>query len=206
VEDSTDLAILREFAKRLNHPCAEVLERVFVHYVTTNLPSRAREHFFGILEGKPDLVGIALFDHLESQLQTGQPLMETIWQRREIENYFCTREVLIRWAENNTAYDLFNYAEQQKRLAVMNESIEEVTQLLAIDDKRPWSEDVKASDEVLDRIFRQFFKKMELPLTFRKANYHELVDLLKVEEIPREVIEKLDAILSVSKQAKPREE
>lgn len=206
LEDSTDLAILRAFAKKMNHPVLESLDRVFVSYVTTNLPSRARDHFRGLLEGKPDLVGIAIFDRLDFALQPAPPLEEMTWNCREIENYFCSESVLLRWAaQSDTAYDLFNYHEQQKRLTAMREAIDEVTNLLAIDEKNPWSGDVKASDEVLDRIFRQFFKKMELPLTFRKANYHELVDLLEVGEIPVEVTEKLDAILSVSKQAKPRE-
>lgn len=206
LEDSTDLAILRAFAKKMNHPVLESLDRVFVSYVTTNLPSRARDHFRGLLEGKPDLVGIAIFDRLDFALQPAPPLEEMTWNCREIENYFCSESVLLRWvAQSDTAYDLFNYHEQQKRLTAMREAIDEVTNLLAIDEKTPWSGDVKASDEVLDRIFRQFFKKMELPLTFRKANYHELVDLLEVGEIPVEVTEKLDAILSVSKQAKPRE-
>lgn len=205
VEDATDLAILRAFAKKMAHPVLEVLDKVFVHYVTTNLPSRAREHFYALREAKADMVGISIFDRLDVQLQENQPLHEHAWERREIENYFCLQSVLMRWAEQNTAYDLFNYHEQQRRLEAMRESIEDVTELLLIDEKKPWSEDVKASDEVLDRIFRQFFKKMELPLAFRKANYHELVDLLEVKEIPAEVTEKLDAILSVSKQAKPRE-
>jgi hypothetical protein len=206
VEDATDLAILHAFAKHLNHLCAEVLEKVFWHYVTTNLPQRARDHFYGLCEGKPDLVGIAIFDRLDVPLHPGQPLTEIMWERREIENYFCTPDVLMRWAESNTAYDLFNYQEQQKRLAAMREAIDEVTRSLAIDEKTPWSVDVKASEEVLDRIFRLFFKKMELPLTFRKADYHELVGLMKVDEIPGEVAEKLDAILKVASQAKPRED
>ncbi len=206
VEDSTDLAILRDFARKLSHPAAEILERVFVHYVTTNLPSHAREHFYGLREGKLDLVGIAIFDRLESQLQATPPLTEIMWKRREIENYFCTPEVLQRWADTSTSSDLFNFQEREKRLATMQEVIEEVTRLLSIDDKSPWSEDVKASDEVLDRIFRQFFRKMGLPLTFRKADYHELVALLNVDEIPGEVKEKLDAIWQVSQQAKPRED
>ncbi len=205
VEDSTDLAILRAFAKRLNHPCAEKLEKVFVNYVTTNLPQRARDHFFGLQEGKPDLVGLALFDRLDKQLQTSQSLKELMWQRREIENYFCDRDVLMRWANTDTPFDLFNYAEGQKRTAIMQEAISEVTQLLTLDDKLPWSEDVKASDEVLDRVFRLFFRKMNLPLTFRKADYHELISLLEPREIPGEVSEKLDAILAIADSAKPRE-
>jgi hypothetical protein len=47
LEGSTDLAILQAFAQTLGHPAANVLERPFVHYLTTNLPPRAREHKIG---------------------------------------------------------------------------------------------------------------------------------------------------------------
>ena len=73
LEGSTDLAILQAFAKTLKHPAAAVLERPFVHYLTTNLPNRAREHFFGLQEAKPDLVGFALFDRIDKPLASDTP-------------------------------------------------------------------------------------------------------------------------------------
>jgi ABC-type multidrug transport system ATPase subunit len=204
VEDSTDLAILQAFAQKLNHLAAKDLEQVFVHYVTTNIPNKAREHFYGLKEGKPDLIGVAIFDRIENSLNQDQPLLETMWRRREIENYFCKKDILLRWAEGEQKYDLFTYQEGPKRRLAMEESINEVTRLLEIDEKDPWSEDVKASDEVLDRIFRLFFKKMKLPITFRKADYHELVNFMKPEEIQKEIVEKLDYIHKIAESAKPR--
>ena len=64
VEDSTDLSILQAFASILGHEAAQYLERPFVHYVATNLPQKARDHFYGLREGKQDLVGVAIFDRL----------------------------------------------------------------------------------------------------------------------------------------------
>jgi uncharacterized protein len=60
LEGSTDLAILQAFARTLGHSALAALERPFVHYLATNLPGRAREHFFGLMEAKPDLLGLAL--------------------------------------------------------------------------------------------------------------------------------------------------
>jgi len=48
----------------------------------------------------------------------------------------------------------FGHAEFRQREQAMNEAIAEVTKLLEIDDLDPWSPDVKASDQVLDRVFR----------------------------------------------------
>jgi hypothetical protein len=203
VEDATDLAILKTFARILGHPAQDCLEMPFVHYVTTNLPQRSRDHFNGLREAKNDLVGIALFDRLDRTLQPSENLNEVMWSRREIENYFCTPEVLHAWVIHDVADDLFGIAERAARQQAMDKAIAEVTHLLEIDEKSPWSADVKATDEVLDRIFRIFFKERNLPLSFRKRDYHLLAGFLSKQQIDREVVEKLDAIVATAARAKP---
>jgi ABC-type lipoprotein export system ATPase subunit len=203
VEDSTDLAILKAFARILDHPAQAWLEMPFVHYVTTNLPQKSRDHFNGLREAKTDLVGIALFDRLERALAPNEKLNEIMWAKREIENYFCTQEVLHAWAVHDVADDLFGVAERATRQNAMEKAIADVTHLLEIDEKSPWSPDVKATDEVLDRIFRVFFKEINLPLSFRKRDYHLLAGFLSKQEIGQEVVEKLDAIVETALRAKP---
>ncbi len=205
LESSTDLSILQAFAKVLNHPAQTFLERPFVHYVETNLPERARDHFFGLREAKNDLVGIAIFDRLEKELQPGGALVETMWQRREIENYFCMEDVLLAYARHDLPDDLFGQAESQQREQAMREAIAEVTGALKILNKPdPWSIDVKASDEFLDPLFKKFFEKLKLPLRLRKSEYHILASLTPRNELDREVEEKLDKIVAVARSAKPR--
>ncbi len=205
VEDSSDLAVLKVFARILGHPAQALLEMPFVHYVTTNLPQKSRDHFNGLREAKNDLVGIAIFDRLDRALQPSENLNEIMWAKREIENYFCTQEVLYAWAAHDVADDLFGVAERATRQQAMGKAIAEVTHLLEIDEKSPWSPDVKATDEVLDRIFRIFFKEIVLPLSFRKRDYHLLADFLSKQHIDREVVEKLDAIVEIAARAKPME-
>ena len=205
LEDSTDLSILRAFAKLLHHEAADCLERPFVHYVATNLPQKARDHFFGLREGKPDLVGIAIFDHLDKQLKTDTAIVETMWNRREIENYLCSEEVLLAFAKHDVPDDLFGVAEQEKRTNLMRGSISEVAAALrTLDRPDPWSPDIKVTDDFLEPLFRNFFKKLNLPLSFRKADYYQLARFVSVEKIDPEVTEKLDRIASVAKIAKPR--
>ncbi len=198
LEGSSDLAILQAFAKTLEHQAAKHLERPFVHYVSTNLPQKAREHFFGLREAKDDLQGVAIFDRLDKKLDTDSDLVELMWSRREIENYFCAEDVLLAWVRHDQPDDLFGQAEARKREDVMCEAIAEVTRLLEIDEESPWSDDIKATDEVLDRVFRVFFKKLELPLTFRKADYHVLAKLVPKDKIDPDVTDKLDAIVEVA--------
>lgn len=206
VENSTDLAILQAFAKLINHEAQQYLERPFWKYVETNLPQRARDHFYGLREAKNDLVGIAIFDRLKGELQPNDSLIETMWRCREIENYFCMEEVLLAYARHDLQDDLFGSAERQHREQAMREAIADVTKLLEIDDLNPWSPDVKASDEVLDRVFKVFFKKLNLPLQLRKSEYHILAGLVPKERLDVEITEKLDAIVATAKKAKPRTE
>ena len=91
LEGSTDLAILRKLAERLRHPAYPLLQaKVPVNYLGTNKPQEARDHFHGLREAKPNLVGFALFDRLDKELQTGFALVECMWTQREIENYLAT--------------------------------------------------------------------------------------------------------------------
>lgn len=204
LEGSTDLAILRAFAKTLEHPVVRELERPFVQYLTTNLPSRARDHFFALQEARTDLVGVALFDRLDKPLQTGMPLTEMMWQKREIENYLCQEDVLIAYARHDQPDDLFGRAEAERREQVMRECIAEVAAALAILGRpSPWSDDIKASDEFLNPVFERFFKKLGLPNLLRKTDYHVLAGLVPKDKLAPEVTAKLDAILAVAKNARP---
>ncbi|MBI3922335.1 MAG: hypothetical protein HY318_13020 [Armatimonadetes bacterium] len=205
LEGSTDLAILQAFAATLEHDAAALLERPYVHYVATNLPQRARDHFYGLKEAKSDFVGVAVFDHLEKELQTGTPLLEVMWQRREVENYLCLEQVLIKYALQGQSEDLFSHAEVPEREKAMRESIREVSEALAtLNMPGPWSPDLKVSDEFLDPLFRKYFQKLGLPNLMWKSGYHELARLVPKESIDPEVSEKLDAIVETARQARPR--
>ncbi len=206
LEGSTDLAILQAFAETLGHPAATVLERPFVHYLTTNLPTRAREHFFGIQEAKPDLVGFALFDRIEKPLVSGTPLTETMWQKREIENYLCLESVLLAYARHDQPDDLFGRAEVGRREQIMRECIQEIgSALRTLRRIEPWSADIKATDEFLDPLFRLFFDKLELPNLLRKTDYHILARLVPKEHLDPEIVTKLDGIVAVANMARPKE-
>jgi len=207
LESASDLAILRVFAEKLNDQAAGLLARPFVHYVATNLPQKAREHFYGLKEAKPDLVGLALFDRLDRNLQSGTDLREIMWNRNEIENYLCTEDVLIAYArhDQDRPDDLFSHAEARKRENAMREAISEVTGALEkLGKPQPWSADIKASDEFLEPVFKAFFKKLSLPIAFRKTDYHSLAHFLPRDEIDPEVVEKLHAIVEVAQRASPR--
>lgn len=205
VEGSTDLAILQAFARKLEHAAQEALDRPFVHYVT-NLPAKAREHFFGLREAKVDLVGFALFDRIDQALQPHAALKEYQWKRREIENYLATPAVLLSYAEADAEQSgpLFAPAERKKRTDAMQECIDDLAPRAAIRDPRDrWWIDTKMSDDFLDRVFEAFFKKLGLPNLMRKTDYHVLAEFIAKDQIDGEIVSVLDEIVKTHKAAKP---
>lgn len=207
LEGATDLAILRAFAATLGHPAFALLESPFVHYVA-NQPGSAREHFYGLREALPDLVGAALYDRLEMKLHDDPNLTQLMWQQREIENYLTTPAVLLAYARRFAADrygDLFATAEAGRSTDAMSAAIDELTKALAtLGRPVPFGPDIKASDDFLDPLFRNFFARLGLPeATMRKTDYHTLAPFLDKPSVPAEVIEKLDAIAEVAAAARP---
>jgi ABC-type arginine transport system ATPase subunit len=200
LEGSTDLAILRAFAEKLNHPVRKLLERPFVHYVG-NQPRKAQDHFYGLGEAKPDLVGVALYDRLDQTPPNDPNLRQLMWRRREIENYLCQRPTLLAFAEaqgREQAGDLF----AARSRTAMEEAIEEISDALrALGKSDPWSADLKASDEFLDPVFKRFYEKLGLPHLTQKTDYHTLAPFVSIEDLDPEIKEKLDAIVDVAQQA-----
>ena len=202
LEGATDLAILRAFAEKLGHEARSYLERPFVHYVA-NQPAKARDHFHGLREAKSDLVGLAIYDRLESPPE--DPILRQFtWKRRELENYLTRREVLRAYAADfgrRQLGDLF----APSVVSHMDEAIEEIVKASqTLEKPDPFGPDAKVSDEFLDPVFRKFFRRLGLPeATMRKTDFHTLAPFLAKEAIDPEIIEKLSSIVEVAKRAKP---
>jgi len=206
LEGSTDLAILQKFARILGHKAAELLERPFVYYVT-NQVEKAFDHFYGLREAYPELIGLAIFDRLDRTIEEKPDLQQMIWQRKELENYLCMEDVLLAYARGQKSDDLFSVAESSRREKAMRESIQEVSSAIkTLYDCEPWSPDIKASDVFLDRLFEIYFEKLGMDNLLLKNDYHILADLVPKDKIDPEIMEKLDAIVKVAKRAKPKKE
>ncbi len=206
LEGSTDLSILRAFAERLGHSEGKrALERPFKRYVG-NQPSLMKSHFYGLKEAYRDLQGVALFDRLDYQLQDTEPIECLMWSKREIENYLCSMATLGSFAramaEKASSGPIFVGAEASKYLNAMQEAVDEVQMALATLGKgSPWSDNVKASDEFLDPLFRAYFKRLNLPNPMAKKSFYELVKYVPDDEIDPEITDKLDAIVQVAQRA-----
>jgi hypothetical protein len=168
-----------------------------------NQPRKAQDHFYGLREAKPDLVGVALYDRLDQPPSSDPNLTHLMWRRREIENYLCQRSTLRAFAEaqgREQGGDLFAASWRK----AMEEAIEEITTALrALGKPDPWSAEIKASDDFLDPLFKLFYTKLDLPNLTQKTDYHTLAPFVPPEELDGEIKEKLDAIMDVAEKASP---
>jgi energy-coupling factor transporter ATP-binding protein EcfA2 len=203
LEGSTDLAILKGFAKALNHPAYVLLDDIFVHYVC-NQPPAVQAHFFGLKEAKPDLVGFAVFDKLERGMPAAFAIPNKQWRKREIENYLCTRQVLIRYAEGREPDDLVGRALRETRREAMEKAIDAVETALKTLRQDPWSDDFKVSDQFLPNVFVNYFEYLKSENWLNKSGYHVLTDFINAEEIDPDVVDCLDRIVEVARGARPR--
>jgi hypothetical protein len=189
----------------LDHPARHLLEQPFVHYVA-NQPSKARDHFFGLREAKPDLVGAAIFDSIAQELSDSGPLFQVKWRRREIENYLCYPETLLAYSEHieGGPGELFEGALRDNQRAAMQEAIAQVSAALKVLGRPdPFGAEVKASDDFLAPLFQSYFEKLGLRNLMQKTNYHVLTKFVPRERIDPEIVEKLDLIVRVAGQARP---
>ena len=208
LESSTDLAILRTFAKKLGkRAAAQALARPFVHYVG-NRPSSAANHFHSLRKALPDISGVALFSHPDTRIPSDPSLEHLVWKRREIANYLCTKRTLETYAHTSSAASgsgpLFADAYAAKRMAAMGEAIDEVGKALeTLGKESPWSDKAKASDDFLVPLFRTYFEKIGVPNLIAKKTFYELADHVPQDEIDPEIGKKLDAIARIAENAAP---
>lgn len=121
LEGSTDLAMLRAFADRLEHPVRDLIadgSHLNVYYLQDNRPDpgqspeelldavegafgqKARDHFFALRRILPDLRGLEIIDNDNRGLQDSEDggFARLPWRRYELENYVITPQLLIDWA------------------------------------------------------------------------------------------------------------
>lgn len=203
LEGATDLAILRGFARALQHDALRVLDDVFVHYVG-NQPRQAQHHFYGLREAKPDLVGFAIFDRLDRSLPPDFAIQNRQWRRREIENYLSSRDLLLRFAGGMEPDDLVGRALKEQRAAAMGQALDEVEGALRVLGRNAWSHDTKVSEDFLPAVFAKFFEKLGADDRIAKSDFHVLTDFLEPQDIDDEVKQCLDALLAQAATTSPR--
>lgn len=147
VEGSTDIDMLRAFARKLSHPVADLLDeegRINVYYLQDNFPGpprddheqlerveggfglTARQHFHAIRSMFSSLRGLAIYDHdgTTRKDSDGGGLTELQWRRYEPENYFVSPQSLERWVEKQLGQEeLFATSRKEVMVGMLAEFI-----------------------------------------------------------------------------------
>ena len=201
VEGHTDIDILREWAKTLDHPLHETLSR-YLFWKEKEIGARlgaagckAKEHFEIVKLVKPDMRGVELIDGddhkgIQSTVFEAGKLQRLRWRRYEIESYLVHPAAIDRFIEDQVGagdisalnrQDAHNYFEKQLP-GVLDDPLGENLVL----------ENVKASEKVLPAILNAAGIGGIGGIT--KRDFFQIAAIMRPEEIHPEVIEKLDAI------------
>ena len=189
-EGDSDLNLLREWARVLEHPAYRFLVKPFWHSNQGSHPQEARAHFFALKAAKPDIRGVLILDGDNRQLPDHELLAEGLtilrWTRYEAESYLLHPEALARFVRGGTP-DLFTNVSAEKGLRYLRERLPPVvyTTPLAEDD---YLQVTPASKTLLPGFFR------EAGVSLPKEEYYQIATQMLPREIPNEVSTKLDAI------------
>ena len=197
LEGSTDLEMLKMFAQKLKHKSEPLLKLANVQYTADNVPNTAVNNYVSLSAIFPELKGLALFDNLPN-LKPNPKLQIICWHKRELENYFAKPDVLLKHAKQLASK--FPNLGTDAVVEMMQQSITNLTPPMYINDlKHEWWDKTKLSDEWLEVIFSEFYKKLGIPIDFYKRDYYKLIHLMEVHDIPNEISDKLDIIYELIK-------
>ena len=195
----------------MDHVAAEHLALPFAHFVD-NQPLVARRHFHGLYDAKSDLVGIGVYDRDARTLEDSPYLLEIRWKRKEIESYFAIPSVLLRFARFSVDADLLGpeplfseeiAQERDRRYSIMKAVIKDNVTPIALRDPADifWRDGNDSG--FLDRVFRDFYKRLQLYNPMSKSTYYRLAALAHPDELDQEVTGVLDKIVEVAQLARP---
>ncbi|MBI5602424.1 MAG: AAA family ATPase [Deltaproteobacteria bacterium] len=200
VEGHTDIAILREWARILNHKAYDLLTRT-LFWKPTVWESRlgagdvqAREHYDALQLVKPGIPGLMLLDgdcrvEVTASQITGIGLQRVRWKRYEIESYLVHPAALRRFVENQVGEDaaephladLDKYFQANFPPPFIENPLSDPAFLIS----------TKARVEFIPPAL-EAAGLFNIPYT----KYNEIAAVMLPEEIHPEIIEKLDAICS----------
>ena len=230
LEGSTDVEILRELARCTGHPVARKWHPgVNVYYVRDSHPDQSlateldraeggfgltpRQHFLDLRKMLSRLRGLAILDGNSKSPPTPQPGADGLeivrWSRYEVENYFVTPELLLKYVRKATEAD-----GQEDALAAQAELVLDRLVLERIfggteEDFAAWKDaspaqarliwEGKSSGVKLSDFAEEFFRRLAdstptRPMLLRKNTLHRLIPYADPSAIPREVGEKLDLL------------
>ena len=203
LEGSTDLEILRAWAKALDHPALTLLTTKLFWRKSVGDARRgghgasSRDHYECVKLVRADLPGLEILDrdsnpYLEETEIVGEGLQRLRWRRYEIESYLIHPESLKRFIElqlgpgshsESGIRDMLDFMERTFQADFLRNPMNPGPLVEA------YLKTTKARTEILPPILDAAGL-----IAFSYTRYHEIAEVMRPEEIHPEVREKLDAI------------
>jgi predicted ATPase len=191
LEGNSDFNILRAWAGILDHQTKDWFSGTscFWHNNQGRHPREARDHFFALRAIRKDRKGLLLLDGDNRnlpvhELRTDGLAIES-WKRYEIESYLMHPIVLRRFMERRT---VSLYAD--KGMAYLDDELPKSALRDPLKDSE-YMERTPVSKSILPGMFKA--AGLDVP----KEEYYLIAEVMSKEEIPSEIIAKLDAIAEV---------
>lgn len=184
VEGQTDLLILKEWSRVLEHPLSDFLQHPF-SWETAQHEWTSLKHFSALRLIVPDLYGAELCDSngrdrsISDSLPAG--MIRLYWDRYEIENYLIHPTAIFRFVE-----DLFGIEMAEK----FSEDLQENLPPAFL--RNPFQESDLLTNTKGKTILNNMFQRVGV--SFAERDYFQLASQMKKEEIHPEVLVKLDMI------------
>ena len=198
LEGYTDLNILREWARILNHPVHQLLTTGLFWKPAVWEPREgaagigARTHYMTLRLVRNDIPGLTLIDgdgreHAPSDNITGHGLQTVTWRRYEIESYLLHPEALARFVTS-----IVGEPAAQQHITDLRKHFEDNYPKAFLENPfgdYPYLNNSKARTDLLPPALAAAGLP-DIPYT----EYYKIAALMKPDEIHPEVKEKLDAI------------
>jgi ABC-type branched-subunit amino acid transport system ATPase component len=167
VESSSDISMLKAFAKKLNHPSLAIFEGKLNFYYTQNeraednldneiqrkggFYKRHREHYNALKIVVPQLKAIGVFDgdNKGRQDEVQDDFAVYYWKRYELENYFITPKTILAFAQKEWIKNGVTGLFLSEKIDHLNKIIEEKMILPVLDNDKAAFGEFKAFPENL---------------------------------------------------------
>ncbi len=224
VEGSTDLENLKALAKKMNHPALNLLSgKLNYHYTRDNIPGDSlenrlhrigganlsyKQHFYTLKHFVTDFKGIAIFDSDGRDVRDDikPDLAVVYWKNYELENYFITPEVILKFIGTiferdaplfkSPAYlQMEEIIDRQLLIEVFSNDENQLREFRQASKnlRRTLLKNLKMS-KFADQVFQEFAEVQKQPILLKKSEFHQLIEFCDIEDIPGEVTGKLDLI------------
>ena len=184
IEGSTDIPLLREWARVCGHQLLPLLEKPF-GWQTAEEEWSAVKHFSAMRLMVPALLGVELYDRDKGEYHCPETVTEGMvritWKRREIESYLIHAESITRFVRDKGGKQAEERATQFMKREFPPVVYEAPFELSG------YARDIEAKI-LLGRIF------VKAGLKIKEVDYYEIAAQMEKDEIHPEVIEILDTI------------